>query len=164
MNITALVKEFFVDNEFHRISEKVAVVRNDGTVLYSNSINSLEASNIGALASGIWQAAQSLSSLVNKELPEDAYRMSFDTSSDGIYLLPTTLGASQCYFCCIFREQLNPGKLKQSMRNISFLLEAFIQEETMRHAQKDEPVRNGGYLFQNITDEEMDQLFGVAGI
>lgn len=165
MNITALVKEFFVENEFNLISDKVAVIRNDGTVLYSNSLNSLEASNIGALASGIWQAAQSLSSLVNKDLPYEDYRLAFDTTSDGIYLLPAALGERTCYLCCIFKDQLNPGKLKQNMRNISFLLEAYVREESLAFSQQeDSTAKSQGYLFENITDEEMNQLFGVAGI
>ena len=61
MNLTTLVKEFFIENEFNMISNRVALVRNDGTVLFANSLNSMESANIGALASGIWQAAQSLS-------------------------------------------------------------------------------------------------------
>lgn len=164
MNLASLVKEFFVENEFHLISEKVAVVRNDGTVLYSNSMDSKEAANIGALASGIWQASSSLASLVDKNLPEESYRLSFDTSSDGVYLLPASLDKRNCYFCCIFKDRLNPGKLKQNMRNISFLLEAFVREESLRKEQKAQPREKEGYLFENITDEEMDQLFGVAGI
>lgn len=177
MNLTALVKEFFVDNEFNYISDKVAVLRNDGTVLFSNSINSTEAANIGALASGIWQASQSLSTLVSRDESSDgAYRLSFDTTSEGIYILPVGLAENTCYFCCIFKEQINPGKLKQKIRNIAFLLETFIREEEMRFAQTrsessiksknslEESRAGHKFLFENITDQEMDQLFGLAGI
>lgn len=163
MNLAATVKDFFVENEFHLISEKIAVVRNDGTSLYSNSVDSREAANIGALASGIWQASSSLAALVEKEPRREAYRLSFDTSSDGIYILPLRLGERSCYLCCIFKDRLNPGKLKQNMRNISFLLEAFVRDETLLNARESAPVKRG-YLFDNITDEEMDQLFGAAGI
>lgn len=164
MNLTSLLKEFFVENEFNTVSEKVAVVRNDGTVVYSNSIDSMEASNIGALASGIWQAAQSLSSLVNSSIVKESYRMAFDTSSDGIYLLPVNLGGRDCYLCCIFKDQINPGKLKQNMRNIAFLLEAFAREESFQAENQDTVGEESGFLFTDITDEEMDKLFGVAGI
>src|SRR5690554_6414620 len=162
MNLSALIKDFFIESEFDRVSEKVAIVRTDGTVLYSNSANSFEASNIGALASGIWQAAESLASLVNE--PRDGYRLAFDTSSDGIYLLPLSLGERSCYLCCIYKDLLNPGKLKQNMRNLSFLLEAFVRVESLREESEVQTSGKEGYLFENITDEEMDQLFGVAGI
>ncbi|MCO4755344.1 MAG: roadblock/LC7 domain-containing protein [Bacteriovoracaceae bacterium] len=162
MNFTNLVKEFFVENEFNLISDRVALVRNDGTVMYANSLNSLESSNIGALASGIWQAAQSLSSLVNKDAPQSGYRLSFDTSSEGIYLLPLTLDNIDCYFCCIFKDQINPAKLKQNMRNIGFLLETYIRDESLNF-KRPKPSIEQGYLFKNITDQEMDQLFGFTG-
>ncbi len=165
MNFNALVKDFFEENEFDRLSDKVAVLRSDGTVLYCNSKDSFEASNIGALASGIWQAASSLSNLVNKSDEESCFRLAFDTTSEGIYILATNLGGIDCYLCCIFKDQLNPGKLKQNMRNIGFLLEAYMREESLRlqSTVRAKNVRTG-YLFENITDEEMDRLFGVAGV
>ncbi|MEX0798190.1 MAG: hypothetical protein WEB87_05480 [Bacteriovoracaceae bacterium] len=164
MNVTSLVKEFFVENEFDLLSEKVAIIRQDGNVLYANSINSLEASNIGALVSGVWQAAQSLSSLVNKSQLSREYRLSFDTSSDGIYILPVSLGESPYYFCSIFKDRMNPGKLKQNMRSVSFLLEAYMREELLSLKAPQDSKESSGYLFENITDAEMDQLFVATGI
>lgn len=162
MNLTTLVKEFFIENEFNMISNRVALVRNDGTVLFANSMNSMESANIGALASGIWQAAQSLNSLVNKDVPEKHYRLAFDTSSEGIYLVPTQLNSVSCYLCCIFKDQINPAKLKQNMRNIAFLLETFIRDESVSTNFPSQAARTG-FLFENITDKEMDQLFGFTG-
>ncbi|MBC77316.1 MAG: hypothetical protein CME64_15025 [Halobacteriovoraceae bacterium] len=162
MNLSKLVKEFFVENEFNMISERVALVRSDGTVLYANSLSSMESSNIGALASGIWQAAQSLTALVNQDTSDKHYRLAFDTSSEGIYLIPTELNSVTCYLCCIFKDQINPAKLKQNMRNIAFLLETYIRDESVNSSFPSQP-KNTGFLFENITDQEMDQLFGFTG-
>lgn len=165
MNLNKLVREFFEENEFDRLSNKLAVTRSDGTVIYCNSKDSFEASNIGALASGIWQAASSLSALVNKSEAPLSFRLAFDTSSEGIYILPLALGEMECNLCCVFKDQINPGKLKQNMRNIAFLLEAFMREEFLRLKSTVRPTKiRSGYLFENITDEEMDRLFGVAGV
>lgn len=165
MNLNSLVKDFFEENEFDRLANKVSVVRSDGTVLYCNSKDSFEASNIGALASGIWQAASSLSQMINKGENSSAFRLAFDTTSEGIYILPIDIASRDCYLCCLFKDQLNPGKLKQSMRNIGFLLEAYMREEALRFEAQELPRElRSGYLFKDITDEEMDRLFGVAGV
>lgn len=48
------------------------------------------------------------------------------------------------------------------MRNIAFLLETFIRDESVSTSFPSQTTRTG-FLFENITDKEMDQLFGFTG-
>jgi len=159
MNLNLLVKQFFNENEYNKIANRLLVVRHDGINVYSNFDNEFEASSIGALVSGIWQAAESLSSLLKNDNEFFEFRLGFDTSSDGLYILPVNILNSSFYVCAIYSEADNPGKLKRNIRLLKDSLETFLSEFSL-----DSEKNRKGYLFENITDHEMDKLFSYGGI
>jgi hypothetical protein len=61
MNLNLLVKQFFNENEYNKISDRLVVIRQDGITLYSNYDNKFEESSIGALVSGLWFVCSSFS-------------------------------------------------------------------------------------------------------
>mgnify|MGYP000353386217 CR=1 FL=1 len=104
MNLGVLVKQFFEENEYHKLAQRVSVIRHDGIDLYTNVENKLEASSIGALVSGLWQAAQSLSKLIADQTDFFEFRLAFDTSSSGLYVLPFSINGSDYYICAIYTD------------------------------------------------------------
>jgi predicted regulator of Ras-like GTPase activity (Roadblock/LC7/MglB family) len=167
MNLKKHVNNFFIENEFGKISKHLTLVRNDGIVIYSNSEDDFKSSSIGALSSGLWQAATSLIDYVNASGDQD-FRLTFDTSASGIYILPIELNNSRCYLVAVYQGALNPAKLKQQLKNLAFLLEMYIRDETYsvsREAKRDTKTQErDGYLFHDISDEEIDKLFGFTRV
>lgn len=167
MNLKQLISNFFEENDFGKISAHVSVVRNDGIVIYSNEEDALISNSMGALASGLWQAATSMINYVG-EVEDNEYRLAFDTSSSGVFVLPVELNEARCYLVAVYQDALNPAKLKQQLKNLMFLLEMYIRDETIsvsRNTQEAKGnVERSGYLFKEISDEEIDRLFGFTGI
>ena len=158
MNLNLLVKKFFEENEYNKIAERLVVLRHDGINVYSNMPDQFEAASIGALVSGVWQAAESLSSMLKQQNEFFDFRLGFDTSSDGLYVLPFTILDQTYYLCAIYRDSNNPAKLKRNIRLLKENLELFLSEFSF-----DTEKNREGYLFQNITDDEMNNLFGIGG-
>lgn len=159
MNLNLLVKKFFDENDYDKIANRLVVIRHDGINIYSNVDNQFEASSIGALVSGLWQAAESLSSLLKNNNEFFEFRLGFDTSSDGLYVLPFTIMDSTYYICAIYNDSNNPAKLKRNLRLLKENLEVFLSEFSF-----DTEANRKGYLFSDISDDEMDQLFGLGGV
>lgn len=167
INLKSLVTNFFIENGFDKFSNHLCIVRSDGIVLYSNSKDKFVEGSIGALASGVWQAASSMMSYVNKNDDSD-FRFNFDTSSNGIYILPINLCDTRCYLVAMYQEEFNPAKLKQYLKNLLFLLEMYIRDESISVSNESSNFRvthnRREYLFEDITDEEIDKLFNFSEV
>jgi hypothetical protein len=151
------IEKFFSVCEF-KDTLTISFVRDDGIVLFSNFPNELDGRSIGALVGGVWQAAKSLASFASDQESLD-FRFSYDTSSDGITILPLKYGSHHFFLCGIYKEEMNPAVLKQKLRVLQGKLERFILEQSEQNQDN-----RSGYLFDYITDEEMDNLFSVTGI
>ena len=159
MNINSAIKHFFVENDFDKLAEKISVVRNDGVVVFSNSTDFTESNSIGALVGGLWQAAEALNSIVSRDSDIFEFRMSFDTSEKGIYVLPLKIKIATYYLCAIYKDINNPAVLKKNLRNLRDNLYFYLKNSVTENKS----VQND-YLFTNISDEEMDKLFKFAEI
>lgn len=159
MNVNSIVKQFFVENDFHKLADKVAVVRNDGVVVYANTDNFNESHSIGALVGGLWQAAEALNSLVSNDTDIFDFRLSFDTSAQGIYVLPFILNSNTYYICAIYKDVNNPALLKNNLRNLKTTLSYYLDDIAVTPV-----VERDGYLFKDISDEEMNNLFNLKRI
>jgi hypothetical protein len=164
MNIKETITSFFVENDFDKISQHISLVRKDGIVIYSNEGDSFKSSSLGALSGGLWQAAKSMMNYIGDN-EEQQFRLSFDTSSSGLFILPITVGNSECYLVSIYQDALNPAKIKQQLKNLVFLLEMYIRDESFGVSSESTIEKNNnereGYLFSDISDEEIDRMFGV---
>lgn len=170
-NIPKYVETFFqsceIDEKINRYS--FFLIRHDGVVLYHNNnlANSLSKSSIGALLGGVWQAARALASFIPKEEAKEGYRLSFDTASQGVYIVPITVGDEELYLGLIYHDEVNPGFIKNKIREMaasfSEFLEAELKESLKRkQSQSKTPTNKSEFLFGDITDSEMDRLFAFA--
>ncbi|MCP4913806.1 MAG: hypothetical protein GY909_11905 [Oligoflexia bacterium] len=137
--------------------QKIAlfVIRLDGVVLYSNEVKPLDKSkeSIGALAAGLWQAAELSNNYL--ETKSRDFRLSFDTSDGGVYLLPLNLNGDIHLFGAMIQDQLNLGQIKNLLRR----LRDKVEDNCINKNESGEDE----YLFNDITDEEVDNLFSFVG-
>lgn len=166
-NIPKYVETFFrsceIDEKLNRYS--FFLIRYDGVVLYHNNnlADSLSKSSIGALLGGVWQAARALADFIPKEESKEGYRLSFDTSAQGVYIIPITVGPEELYLGLIYHDEINPGFIKNKIREMATSFSEYLEEELKESINK-KPKTNerNDFLFGDITDSEMDHLFAFA--
>lgn len=161
MNLSTALKQFFVENDFQYLAKRITIIRHDGICVYSNSSNDYESATICALVSGLWQAAKALSSLSEKREDFSDFRLSFDTTENGLHVLPFNYGDEEFYICAIFNDVSNPAKLKRDIWFLKENLSVFISDIPL---SIDEKIDRGAYLFKDISDDEIDKLFEFNGI
>ena len=167
-NIPKYVETFFksceIDEKLKRYS--FFLIRYDGVVLYHNNnlANSISKSSIGALLGGVWQAARALADFIPKEESKEGYRLSFDTSSQGVYIVPITVGSEELYLGLIYHDEVNPGFIKNKIREMASSFGEFLEQELKESFGKNpnRSTENNNFLFGDITDSEMDRLFAFA--
>lgn len=165
-NIPKYVETFFkscqIDEKLSRYS--FFLIRYDGVVLYHNNnlADSLSKSSIGALLGGVWQAARALADFIPKAETKEAYRLSFDTSSQGIYIVPITVGEVELYLGLIYHDEVNPGFIKNKIREIATSFGEFLELELKGSLDKKKMNPDNNFLFGEISDTEMDSLFAFV--
>lgn len=157
MNLKDLISTFFKEENYDRLAERVVVMRHDGISIYSNTDDSHQTASIGALVSGLWQAAESLSSFIKDKNNFQEFRLSFDTSESGLYVLPFLVKEQTYYLCSIYKDVQNPGKLKRHLITLRSSLEVYLSDFSF-----DSEENRKGYLFNEISDDEMDRLFSFG--
>jgi hypothetical protein len=164
-NIPKFVETFFksceIDEKLNRYS--FFLIRFDGVVLYHNNnlANSLSKSSIGALLAGVWQAARALSEFIPKEKSDEGYRLSFDTTSQGIYVVPIAAGSQELYMGLIYHDEVNPGFIKNKIREMATSFGEFLEQELKEFERSNlkSSTEKNDFLFGDISDSEMDRLF-----
>ncbi len=160
MTITERVKTVLAPKSIE-IKARLFVTREDGITIY-DSVQDKTTTSVAALVSGVWQASEALMSLVSGENQAMEFRLGFDTSSQGIYLFPFSLDGKRYFLGAIYSDCLNPGLLKRQVGLIKEEMEITLQKTmTLKTAVSS---KRQGYLFQDITDLEMDRLFALGGI
>ncbi len=171
-NIPKYVETFFksceIDEKLNRYS--FFLIRYDGVVLYHNNnlANSISKSSIGALLGGVWQAAKALSDFIPKdkksEDQNEGFRLSFDTSSQGVYVLPISVGSEELYLGLIYHNEINPGFVKNKIREMAAGFSEYLEQELKENFNHNQTriTENNNFLFGDITDSEMDRLFAFA--
>jgi hypothetical protein len=156
MNLNSLIADYF-ENKCEFDISMTTVVRADGIVVYSSKDLRPKAASIGALVGGVWQAAEALNTHSGVEEKVTDYRFSFDKADSGIYILPVLIEGSSYYMATLYSDTFNPALLKRNFRLLKEDIETFlsINKVTKTHLRKE-------FLFKNITDEEMDNLFAFG--
>ena len=150
------IKEMFDKHSFY-------FVREDGLVLFQYSFDSmsdLNAASIGALIGGVWQASNELGSNVAIGAGDDL-KLSFGSSDSGVYIIGLDNSDNQkMFFCCMYQKEINPGLLKMKVGKLGEKISKRFDEHMKQ--KKSHKIRDN-FLFDNITDDEIDRLFGQAG-
>lgn len=142
------------------------VLRHDGQVLYHHPRAGDDAS-VGVLVGGAWQASMAVSRLMDGGREEGRFRLSFDTSDSGMYVLPLADGDERLYLGLLYEGDANPGRLKNSLRTLRDGLTAHLGRARppadLDFGEDGPPAGGEGALLVDITDEEIERLFGGAG-
>ena len=160
LTMTEKVK-LVLDPKLNGLKARLIVTRDDGITIY-DSVQNYTTTSVAALVSGVWQASEALMNLVNEENQIMDFRLGFDTSSQGIYLYPLSLSGKKYFLGAIYGECLNPGQLKRQIAVIKDEMETFFAAAPA--SKKVVVSSREGYLFQDISDTEMDRLFSLGGI
>lgn len=144
------------------IKARLFVTREDGITVY-DSVQDQTTTSVAALVSGVWQASEALMGLVQQHTSIMDFRLGFDTSSQGIYLFPFAHSGKRYFLGAIYNDCLNPGLLKRQVAMIKEEMDRLFEGETVTSLPKNKLGREE-FLFQDISDEEIDRLFSVGGI
>lgn len=155
------LKRYFAENkaqiDFSRVS--LFICRTDGVMLHAFSQQgSSSVSAIGALLAGVWQAAQALSEFIPNRREELDFRLGFDSSAEGVYLLPVQAGEHRLYLAAIYHGMINPGHLKNQLRQMCDGLSICLEQNLIK-----QQIQGNKYLFDTISNDEMDKLFSFVG-
>lgn len=165
--IPKIIEQFFISLEIDQRLNRFSffLIRQDGVILYQNKKNlKINAHSVGALLGGVWQASSALTEFIPGKKRELEFRLSFDTSSEGIYIVPIDFEAEKFYLGLIYHNEVNPGLLKSKMRDIATSLSQFLNMEKLNE-KLDKSVGSNKVeekLFNDITDAEMDHIFSFA--
>lgn len=160
VTITEKIK-MVLDPKKAGVNARLFVTREDGITIY-DTVQDNTTTSVAALVSGVWQASEALMNLVYNQNEILTFRLGFDTSSHGIFLIPFALDDKRFFLGAIYQDCLNPGQLKRQI--------AMIKEEMDRLYESGPKIRKNvvsgreGYLFQDISDEEIDRLFSLGGV
>lgn len=160
VTVTEKIK-FILEPKLNGINARLFVTREDGITIY-DSVQNNTTTSVAALVSGVWQASEALMNLVHPQNEVMDFRLGFDTSSQGIYLFPFELSGKRYFLGAIYNNCLNPGQLKRQISLIKVEMETIFINEPL--PQKIIMSSRQGYLFQDISDVEIDRLFSLGGI
>jgi hypothetical protein len=160
VTITEKIK-FILEPKLNGLNARLFVTREDGITIY-DSVQNNTTTSVAALVSGVWQASEALMNLVHNQNEVMDFRLGFDTSSQGIYLFPFELSGKRYFLGAIYNNCLNPGQLKRQISMIKVEMETIFINEPL--PQKIIMSSRQGYLFQDISDVEIDRLFSLGGI
>ncbi len=157
--ISGHFKSFSKHEFFSEVS--IMVLTRDGQVLslLGKKMNKNEAQSLGALMVGMWQASQAVADMIHVDGTTDT-GLSYQNSQSGFFLLQPTEKNPKVFWSFIFENQINPGKIKNYAKSLrQFFDKIEIFDEADEAIQTSE-----GFLFENVTAEEVDDLFSFAGI
>ncbi len=167
------IRSFFSDENWPTAS--FFVCRQDGVLLHAqrskaHAMSSSDEQSVGVLMGGVWQAACALMNLLPQKSRDDFFRLSFDTTDKGVYLLPVTIGGRDFYLGTVFANETNPGQMKAKVRNLVVRLEESCSNSLVvpppmpRASGQGRSDKNSELLFKDLSDDEVDRLFSAAGI
>ena len=158
-NIETQIKKLFAgyeQNSFFQDSSLI-IITHEGQVIVQlgKKLDPSEIHQAGALMAGAWQA----STTINSDTTDSKEQvLSLSNSNSGFFIMPFN-GNHNLSLGVLYRDFLNPGKLKMKAKLIR---DFFSQNLSVKKAQ--DSASSDEYLFKDITDEELDELFSFAGI
>jgi hypothetical protein len=140
-------------------NERYLFLRHDGGVIF-DSHDLQDSETLGVLIAGTWQASNELKNRLKLNETDENFRLSFDTSSDGIHVVKVSQKKKEFYLVCIYKNCVTSGLLKRKLNVIKNKLEDELFLDTSFEGE----VFETNFLFQKITDEEINKLFSNVGI
>jgi hypothetical protein len=145
------------------IKARLFVTREDGITIY-DSVQDHTTTSVSALVSGVWQASEALMGLAHPNHDIMEFRLGFDTTSQGIYLFPINVQGKRYFLGAIYQNCVNPGQLKHQISRIKEEMDKSFLIENTSTTKKTTTMNREGFLFKDISDEEIDRLFSLGRI
>ncbi len=162
LNLTERVK-LLLEPKRVSVDARLFVTRDDGITIY-DSVQNQTTTSVAALVSGVWQASEALMNLVNQNSDVLEFRLGFDTSSQGIFLVPLEISGKRYFLGAIYTGLTNPGQLKRRVAMMKDEFDVvFAQSMPVKKPMMAFEAREG-FLFKDISDEEIDRLFAPGRI
>jgi hypothetical protein len=114
---------------------------------------------LGALLVGMWQASEAVGDFLSGSAEKDL-TLSFQSSNKGFFLLRPTEKNKEVFWGVLFESEVNPGKIKLYAKK----MRSFYDEIKIIESKDMNNTQDGEFLFQNITEDEVDKLFSFAGL
>jgi len=156
------IEAYFLEAGVHSDLGKcdIFVSRPDGVLIYSQ-LDETQKIQIGALVGGLWQAARELANYIPGNKNAEEYKLSFGSGSNGIHVLPLTINAKEYFFGGVYHDEINPALVKYRLKEMQNGLEILLSEfEKKRITQTED--KKEEFLFSDISDKEMDDLFSFT--
>ncbi len=136
------------------------VCRRDGVPLFSYKTfeSTWNDSTAGALIGGMWQAAETLTQFI-PEVKDEDFRFSFDTSSRGIFIVELSGNFEPLYLSYIYYNLDNPARMKSRVKSIKDKLDMYLDDHLSNVSTRISTQEKEVFLFSDISDDEMDDLF-----
>lgn len=149
--IANIVKSLTIPSRIEK--HHVLISNRDGVCLFSNKSNELNIS-MSALLGGVWQASQALIEL-NKFKTHNEVKLGFDDGENGFCIVQIDIAKRPCYACIVFENEIAPGAIRTQLK---LWCDKIADELSLWQP----PAHRNGYLFKDVTDEEIDRLFGFG--
>lgn len=137
---------------------RLFVVRRDGLMVWEKT-RGPQSQALAALCGGVWEAAFAMAQAAGTTTEAKGFRLVFDESSSGVLIFPLTMGGQLYYMGGVYSNCVNPGRLRRQVQLLAEAIEARIGNESAPEVSES-PEREG-FLFTDISDAEMDRLFGA---
>jgi predicted regulator of Ras-like GTPase activity (Roadblock/LC7/MglB family) len=155
MNLNQRINDHIESIDISRL-HNLFIYRDDGINIFTK--DEKNKSTIGALVAGVWQASSELSKNVKIESDKE-FQFNFYNSNSGVYLISICANSNQYIIGTSYENETNPGKLKLELRRFAKNIETFIT----KFKNVETKVRTE-YLFNEISDHEIDAMFSTVGI
>jgi len=124
------------------------ICRRDGMILFTTEKN--PDPTLGALACGLWQASHELKK--NNFPTENAlFKLSFESSSSGV-LFNEIPDQNDFFLITLYKQAVNPGFIKAKLRTLVVDISGYSFID-----------KSSKFLFSDLSDREIDNLFAFAG-
>ena len=156
MNLHQHIHEFMSKEAFD-LQGRLLVVRGDGVLVW-DAKNDHHSQSLAALTCAVWEASAAMAQAAGKVVDHE-FRFVFDTSEQGVVIFPVRMYSPALYLTAVYQDVTNPAYLKRKVKMLGDKLSDYIEKNKLMKTSA--PKVRDGYLFSDITDAEMDRLFGL---
>lgn len=137
---------------------RLFVVRRDGLMVWEKQAGP-QSQALAALCGGVWEAAFAMAQAAGTTSSARGFRLVFDDAQAGVLIFPIQLEGQIYYLGTVYADCMNPGRLRRQIQMLAEAVESDLTQAFTPDASGSEA--RAGFLFTDITDAEMDRLFGA---
>ncbi|MBY0516020.1 MAG: roadblock/LC7 domain-containing protein [Bacteriovoracaceae bacterium] len=149
----------FMNKHSVPVGLRLFVVRTDGLLVWDARPDQ-QSQALAALCSGVWEAAGAMAKVAGQGELQD-FRFVFDSTDRGVFIFPMFNKKQPFYLAAIYERCVNPALLKRQVHSLGEKLCRYLDSLPQQRSVQVKTIKREGYLFSDISDAEMDRLFGI---